>query len=218
MGPVMGTRGHVTLLFAALLQTVLAVCPVAAAAQAATMAEIAILTPAFSPWHPLTEGFRDGLEELGHVGGRDVRFEVRAAQGDATRLPALARELTGRSPSLLYLWERQRSRSVRARHRTCRWSSWRSPTPCGWDSFRAWRTPAATPPASPTFDLSSPPSAWSCSRRSCRHCAATASVKKATLAPNEKSEVDLEFLTITGPKIKAVKRHELEVIEAPLQR
>jgi len=48
--------------------------------------------------------------------------------------------------------------------------------------------------------------------------AATASVKKATLAPNEKSEVDLEVLTITGPKIKAVKRHELEVIEAPIRR
>jgi hypothetical protein len=47
---------------------------------------------------------------------------------------------------------------------------------------------------------------------------ATAAVKKTTLAPNEKSEVDLEFLTITGPKIKTVKRHELTVVEAPTRR
>ena len=44
---------------------------------------------------------------------------------------------------------------------------------------------------------------------------ATASTKQATLAPNEKAEVNLEFLTVGGPLIRGVKRHELRVIEAP---
>lgn len=43
---------------------------------------------------------------------------------------------------------------------------------------------------------------------------ATASTKQATLAPNEKAEVNLEFLTVGGPLIRGVKRHELTVIEA----
>jgi len=43
---------------------------------------------------------------------------------------------------------------------------------------------------------------------------ATSSTKKATLAPNEKAEINLEFLTVTGPLIQQVKKHEEEVIEA----
>ena len=43
---------------------------------------------------------------------------------------------------------------------------------------------------------------------------ATASTKQATLAPNEKAEINLEFLTVGGPLIQGVKRHELTVIEA----
>ena len=44
---------------------------------------------------------------------------------------------------------------------------------------------------------------------------ATASTKQATLAPNEKAEINLEFLTVTGPLIQQVRRHEEAVIEAP---
>jgi len=36
-----------------------------------------------------------------------------------------------------------------------------------------------------------------------------------TLAPGEKAEVNLEFLTVTGPAIQQVKRHEVTVVEAP---
>ncbi|MBI3454816.1 MAG: hypothetical protein HY002_03370 [Candidatus Rokubacteria bacterium] len=43
---------------------------------------------------------------------------------------------------------------------------------------------------------------------------ATASTKQAVLRPNEKAEINLEFLTVTGPKIQQAKRHELAVIEA----
>src|SRR5919108_6570025 len=63
---------------------------------------IAILTSAWSAWHSNTEGFRDGLKDLGYVEGKSVTYDVRAAQGDPTRLPALAVELVKQSPDLLY--------------------------------------------------------------------------------------------------------------------
>jgi hypothetical protein len=44
---------------------------------------------------------------------------------------------------------------------------------------------------------------------------ATFSTKEASLAPGGKAEVNLEFLTVTGPVIEKVKRHELAVLEAP---
>lgn len=46
---------------------------------------------------------------------------------------------------------------------------------------------------------------------------ATALTKQPVLRPTEKVEVDLEFLTITGPLIRQAKTHELAVIEAPLK-
>ena len=44
---------------------------------------------------------------------------------------------------------------------------------------------------------------------------ATASTKLDILGPGEKAPVDLEFLTVTGPVIRIIKKHELTVIEAP---
>jgi hypothetical protein len=44
---------------------------------------------------------------------------------------------------------------------------------------------------------------------------ATFSTKQATLGPGEKAEINVEFLTVTGPLIQQVKRHELAVVEAP---
>ncbi len=44
---------------------------------------------------------------------------------------------------------------------------------------------------------------------------ATAATKVPTLAPGDKAEVNLEFLTVTGPAIQQVKRHEVTVVEAP---
>jgi putative ABC transport system substrate-binding protein len=60
------------------------------------------LTSAWSPWHSNTEGFRDGLKDLGFSENNGVTFDVRTAQGDPTRLPALAGELVKQSPDLLY--------------------------------------------------------------------------------------------------------------------
>jgi len=44
---------------------------------------------------------------------------------------------------------------------------------------------------------------------------ATFTTKPATLAPNDKAEINVEFLTVMGPVIQQVKRHELAVVEAP---
>lgn len=44
------------------------------------------------------------------------------------------------------------------------------------------------------------------------------STKQATLAPGEKAEINVEFLTVTGPLIEKVKRHELAVLEAPARK
>ena len=45
--------------------------------------------------------------------------------------------------------------------------------------------------------------------------AASSTIKQAVLAPSQKTEFNLEFLTVTGPKINEVKRHEQTVVEAP---
>ena len=47
---------------------------------------------------------------------------------------------------------------------------------------------------------------------------ATFSTKQATLAPDEKAEINLEFLTVGGPLIPGVKRHEITVVEAPAKQ
>ena len=44
---------------------------------------------------------------------------------------------------------------------------------------------------------------------------ATFSTKEASVAPGEKAEINLEFLTVTGPLIEKVKRHVLAIVEAP---
>jgi hypothetical protein len=44
---------------------------------------------------------------------------------------------------------------------------------------------------------------------------ATALTKVKQVAPREKAEINVEFLTVTGPAINQVKRHEITVVEAP---
>lgn len=44
---------------------------------------------------------------------------------------------------------------------------------------------------------------------------ATTVTKVTTVGPGEKAEINLEFLTVTGPLIRQVERHELAVVEAP---
>ena len=44
---------------------------------------------------------------------------------------------------------------------------------------------------------------------------ATFVTKQARLGPGEKAEINVEFLTVTGPLIQQVKKHVLAVLEAP---
>jgi putative ABC transport system substrate-binding protein len=52
-----------------------------------------VATASIGPDDPLVEAFRAGLRELGYVDGQNIRIEFRSAQGQADRLPLLAREL-----------------------------------------------------------------------------------------------------------------------------
>jgi hypothetical protein len=44
---------------------------------------------------------------------------------------------------------------------------------------------------------------------------AISTTKQAVLAPSQKTEFNLEFLSVTGPKVNEVKKHEEAVVEAP---
>jgi putative ABC transport system substrate-binding protein len=69
--------------------------------QGQRVVKIGILTDAMVPWHDATTGFRDGLRDLGYVEGKRAIFEVRAAQGDPSRVSELYRELLSLKPDLL---------------------------------------------------------------------------------------------------------------------
>jgi putative tryptophan/tyrosine transport system substrate-binding protein len=78
-------------------------CPTAvAAAQPPKFSKIGIITDAMVPWHSSTEGFRDGLKEFGYVEGKNLVVEVRATQGDPSRLPKIAAELMESKLNLLF--------------------------------------------------------------------------------------------------------------------
>jgi putative ABC transport system substrate-binding protein len=54
---------------------------------------VGVLTLSAGPDDPGVQALRDGLRELGYVEGRNISFEYRGAQGEAERLPQLAKEL-----------------------------------------------------------------------------------------------------------------------------
>jgi len=65
----------------------------AEAQQAAKVPRIGYLAISLAPNPHLTEAFRQGLRDLGHVEGRTVVIEYRDAEAKPERLPALAAEL-----------------------------------------------------------------------------------------------------------------------------
>jgi len=66
--------------------------PLAARAQQSAIRVIGILSPE-TPATPFVEALRVGLQELGYVDGRNIRYEYRWAEGNFERLPDLAVEL-----------------------------------------------------------------------------------------------------------------------------
>ena len=90
-------RAATPAIFAAVI--LLAVAVIAEAQQPGKMTRVGFLgtgpppTPATS--YARLQAFRQGLDELGYVDGRDVVIETRWAEGRLDRLPALAAELVG---------------------------------------------------------------------------------------------------------------------------
>jgi len=48
--------------------------------------------------------------------------------------------------------------------------------------------------------------------------AAAASTKPPVLNPGAKADINLEFLTVTGPLIEQAKKHEVTVVKAPVSQ
>lgn len=72
----------------------LALCATAAAQERAIVARVGIITTG-SPkaLEHLLAGFKEGLQEHGYEDGKNIRLEIRYADGRADRLPLFAREL-----------------------------------------------------------------------------------------------------------------------------
>lgn len=47
---------------------------------------------------------------------------------------------------------------------------------------------------------------------------ATSSTKQDVVEPGKKAEINVEFLTVMGPTIQQVKKHEIAVVEAPAKQ
>jgi putative ABC transport system substrate-binding protein len=89
-------------LICALLFGAAAVPPLAAAQPAAKVWRVGFLGSASPVGNKdRLEAFRRGLRELGYVEGRNVLIEYRWAEGDYSRLPALAKDLVARKPDLI---------------------------------------------------------------------------------------------------------------------
>jgi putative ABC transport system substrate-binding protein len=78
--------------FISLLANAAVIIPVAARAQRPATAVIGVLSPE-GPKTGNVNGLVEGLRELGHVEGRNIRFEYRWAEGRFDRLPELAADL-----------------------------------------------------------------------------------------------------------------------------
>src|SRR5436189_5282115 len=58
---------------------------------------------AIEPWPPI-DTFRQALNNLGYIEGKNVRFEYRYAKGHNERLPELANDLVGLNVDVILTW------------------------------------------------------------------------------------------------------------------
>jgi ABC-type uncharacterized transport system substrate-binding protein len=88
--------------FITLIGGAAAAWPLAARAQQSSPALIGVLNAsAATTFTKELDTLRGALRDLGHVEGRNVRFEYRFADGDLDRLPGLAAELVGLNPNVI---------------------------------------------------------------------------------------------------------------------
>ena len=97
--------------------------PLAARAQSRSKPpRIAVLNPGPQEYvnDPLTcpNGFMQGLRDLGYVDGHNVQLEFRHARGDTTRMPALAAELVGLAPDVIWTHSLEAISAVKQATRT----------------------------------------------------------------------------------------------------
>jgi putative tryptophan/tyrosine transport system substrate-binding protein len=75
----------------------------ARAQQAAGKKIVTIGLLAMEPWPPI-DTFRQALNDLGYIQGKNVRFEERYTKGHNERLPELADELVGLNVDVILTW------------------------------------------------------------------------------------------------------------------
>jgi ABC-type uncharacterized transport system substrate-binding protein len=80
-----------------------ATCPLTATAQQAGAKIITIGVLAIEPWPPI-DTFRQALDGLGYIEGKNVRFEYRYAMGHNERFPDLPNDLVGRNVDVILTW------------------------------------------------------------------------------------------------------------------
>jgi putative tryptophan/tyrosine transport system substrate-binding protein len=73
---------------------------------------VGVLTASAGPDDPSVQALREGLRELGYVEGRNIRFEYRAAQGQAERLPQLAKQLVALKSDVIVLGNEEALRAA----------------------------------------------------------------------------------------------------------
>ena len=77
--------------------------PLTARAQQAVGKIVTIGVLAIEPWPPI-DTFRQALNNLGYIEGKNVRFEYRYAKGYNERLPELANDLVGLNVDVIVTW------------------------------------------------------------------------------------------------------------------
>ena len=78
--------------------------PLTASAQRAEGKLVTIGILAIEPWPSSIDAFRQALDDLGYIEGKNVRFEYRYAKGDNERLPELANDLVSLNVDVILTW------------------------------------------------------------------------------------------------------------------
>ena len=78
--------------------------PLAAVAQQPNAPVIGVLVVGAPSSDKFWQIFQEAMRGLGHVDGRNVRYEYRTDRGQAGRLPALAEELVRLKPNVIVAW------------------------------------------------------------------------------------------------------------------